>query len=284
MKIRICKALTISKTADAPSGGIHAHHLEILYITKGRAKFQWAGHSLELCAPAVFVIAPSTPHILESLDPESGCIFLELGEADDPILTTANIDRWNLLQAHIIDDTRAIYVSEIERTLQFVHHLYLTRAARSHHELEQVCLLELSKIFRLIAHILRSSSLETGNRARGTAKWSSQETVDILIDFMEWRYSDNITLDMLAELAHLNPSYLVRIFKRHTGHTPFEYLQSLRLKAAVSYLMRSDLPLRVIVEKTGFNSIHYFCRLFRKTYGDSPIRWRDKQAGHTGES
>ncbi|MBM7564100.1 AraC family transcriptional regulator [Paenibacillus sacheonensis] len=283
MRIRICKALTISDSA-APAGGIHADNLEILYITKGRARFQWAGHCLELHAPAVFLIAPSTPHVLESLDPEIGCIFLELSEADDPFLTTANIDRWNLLQAAAIDDARAPFAGEIERSLQYVHRLFLTREVRPNDELEQVCLLELNKIIRLIAHILRYSSLEGGPCARSQNKWSPQETIDILIDFMEWRYSDDLTLDMLAELVHLNPSYLVRIFKKHTGRTPFEYLQTLRLKAAVSYLLRSELPLRVIAEKTGFNSIHYFCRLFRKTYGDSPIRWRDKQAELAAEN
>lgn len=282
MKIRVCKALTVSKSALAPSGGIHADHFEILYITKGKAKFQWAGHTCELEAPAVYLIAPSTPHVLESLDPEIGCCFLELSDVDEPFLSTSNIDRWNLLQPHLRSGAYATFTTAIEQTLLFVHRLILTEEVLLHKELEQVCLLELRKIFKLIAHVLHAASNESGKRAGYGHKWSAQEAVNILIDFMEWRYSDAITLKMLSELVHLNPSYLVRVFRQQTNYTPIEYLQTLRLKAAVSYLTRSNLPLRSIVDKTGFNSIHYFCRLFRKHYGDSPIRWRERQKLQAG--
>lgn len=268
----------MSRTAQKPSGGIHADRFEILFIAKGRVRFSWAGHACESEAPLIFLVAPSTPHALESLDPEIGCYFLELSEVDDPMLTAANIDRWNLNQPRWIDDPYAPFWSEIEHALLFVHRLQLLRETGHHEALEQACLLEIGKVFKLVAHILSSTGDDNRLLSGKKHRWSAREAVDIVINFMEWRYGEEITLKMLSDLVHLNPSYLVRVFKAHTNYTPFEYLQTLRLKAAVSYLTRSSLPLRVIVEKTGFNSIHYFCRLFRKTYGDSPIRWRDRQA------
>jgi len=283
LKIRVCKALTVSKSQADPSGGIHADNFEILYLTNGRASFAWAGHSCELDAPAVFLIGPSTPHVLESLDPEIGCCFLELSNVNDPFLTTANMDRWNLFQSNKMNGAYSTFTNAIEQSLLFIHRLYVTGEVAHYEELEQACLLELNKIFKLIAYILQSASNEGGHRAGKKSRRSAQEAVNILIDFMEWRYSDEITLKMLADLVYLNPSYLVRVFKEHTQLTPFQYLQNLRLNAATSFLTRSDLPLKVIVEKTGFNSIHYFCRLFRKTYGESPIRWRGRQLDMSGE-
>jgi AraC-like DNA-binding protein len=275
LKIRICNTITISKSAVSPSGGIHADNFEILHLNKGSAKFQWAGNSCEVEAPAIFLISPSTPHLLESLGAELSCCFIELIEVGDDLFTPHNVDRWNLMQSQNIKAASALFTSTIEQSLDFINHLYLTGAAKQHKELEEVCLIEVQKIFKLITHILHFTS----NQAPSTVqkiKWSAHEAVEILIDYMEWRYKDNITLKMLSDLVHLNPSYLIRVFKQHTNHTPFEYLQNLRMKAAVSYLTKSNLPLRTIVEETGFNSIHYFCRLFKKIYGDSPVHWRNQ--------
>ncbi|MCD9022444.1 AraC family transcriptional regulator [Cohnella silvisoli] len=274
MKIRTCNSITISKSEASPLGGIHTDHFEILYITKGSAKFQWAHNCSVVEAPAIFLISPSTPHVLESMGAEMTCCFLEISEVDDPFFTTYHVDRWNLMQSDKTTSSHTLLTSTMQHSLDFIYHLFSTREARQHEELEQVCLLEVQKIFKLITHILLSASKQGSSGQK--KKWSAHETVDILINYMEWRYSDEITLEMLSDLVHLNPSYLIRVFKEQTQCTPFEYLQTLRMKAAVSYLTRSDLPLRTIVEKTGFNSIHYFCRLFKKKYGDSPVRWRDQ--------
>ncbi|MFC5402523.1 AraC family transcriptional regulator [Cohnella soli] len=274
MKIRTCNTVTINKSNTA-LGGIHVDSFEILYITKGRARFQWAHNSSEVEAPAIFLISPSTPHSLDSAGAEMSCCFLELSELNDPFFTTYNVDRWNLMQSQKVNASHPLFISSIQQSFDLIYQLFFTKMAKQHEELEQVCVLEVQKIFKLIAHILLSTSNQ-GNMDGQKKKWTSLETVEILINYMEWRYSDEITLEMLSDLVHLNPSYLIRVFKEHTHCTPFEYLQTLRMKAAVSYLTRSDLPLKSIVEKTGFNSIHYFSRLFKKMYGDSPIHWRDQ--------
>ncbi|RXZ80902.1 AraC family transcriptional regulator [Paenibacillaceae bacterium] len=154
--------------------------------------------------------------------------------------------------------------------------MYLSQKANKYRELQQACLLEVAKVFKLITHILlaaSNSALVTGAKV----KWSTQEAIDMVINYIEWRYKDEITLTTLAEMVYLTPSYLIRIFKEHTGYAPIEYLQMLRMNAAASYLERTNLPMKVIIEKTGFNSVQYFCRLFKNKYGESPGQWRMKQ-------
>ncbi|MFC3770127.1 helix-turn-helix domain-containing protein [Paenibacillus sp. GCM10012303] len=51
-------------------------------------------------------------------------------------------------------------------------------------------------------------------------------------------------------------------------------LSRLRLSAATSYLIHTGMSIQQISEETGFNSIHYFSRLFKQTYGVSPQQWR----------
>lgn len=67
------------------------------------------------------------------------------------------------------------------------------------------------------------------------------------------------------------------MFKKQTNRTPFDYLRDLRLKAALRYLSATDLPISTIVEETGFKSVHYFSRLFKQIYGQSPSAWRMEQ-------
>ena len=53
-----------------------------------------------------------------------------------------------------------------------------------------------------------------------------------------------------------------------------QYLNKLRLSAAISYLVNTEMGVQQIAEATGFNSIHYFSRLFKRKYGSSPQQWR----------
>ncbi|MBP1992457.1 helix-turn-helix transcriptional regulator [Paenibacillus eucommiae] len=272
MKIRISNTLTISETDELPKGGIHVNTFEILYITKGTAKFHWADHCCETVAPAIFLVSPSTPHMVESIGKEISTFFLEITEMNDHFFTTSIVDSWNMMQSQEPTASSAYFHTAIQHSLDFICQLIHTYEAMQHENLQQICLLEVQKIFKLIAYIL----IYTSNQAHSPdeRKWSTHETIDILKNYMEWRYIDDITLKMLSQMVNFNPSYLVRIFKERTQYTPIEYLQLLRMNAAESYLTRTNLPLQKIIEKTGFNSVHYFCRLFKKKYGESPIQWR----------
>jgi transcriptional regulator GlxA family with amidase domain len=103
---------------------------------------------------------------------------------------------------------------------------------------------------------------------------TTQELIHSLMRHMESAYFEDWNLDTLARMAHLTPSYFVRAFKWTAGVTPIQYLNKLRLSAAVSFLANTDMGVQRIAEATGFGSIHYFSRLFKMKYGVSPQMWR----------
>ncbi|WP_256758864.1 AraC family transcriptional regulator [Cohnella sp. WQ 127256] len=278
MKIRYCGAGTIARSAESPGGGMHPSSHEILYITGGKVRFKWRGNTCDAEAPAVFILSASTPHELMSLDAEAKFRFLELDELEEFPFTNMQVDDWNFMQARKDIYSRTMLASSIIQSLDFVYHLQSTGLAMQDSHLGEVCLLEISKTYKLIAHIL-------GDPGKGSAegdrkvKHKSRAAVDLLIDYMDWRYKENVTLETLAEIVALDPSYLVRLFKKHMKMTPFEYLRDLRLKAAASYLSGSDMPISTIVQETGFASVHYFTRLFKASYGQSPAEWRKQLKG-----
>jgi len=273
MHIRTCGAGLLARGDEAYSGGVHLLNYEILYITEGKVSFHWRGRTCIAEAPAVFILTPSTPHEVGSLSPESKYRFWELALNEELPLRDEHMDRWNERQQRNDFYAKSLLAGLILKALDAAYHLFTAEAAQTKVHLEQVCLLEIQKAFQLIAHLLDDTSKPSLNAAE-RRRWNEQEAVDIVMDYMDWRYREDITLDTLAQLVHLNPSYLIRMFKKQRGITPFEYLRDLRLKAAVSFLSGSEMPIKIIVEQTGFHSVHYFGRIFKKAYGHSPAEWR----------
>lgn len=84
------------------------------------------------------------------------------------------------------------------------------------------------------------------------------------------------SLPDLAEQVHVDPSYLVRLFKASTGLSPMAYLARHRAECAAALLLRTDLPVARIGEKVGWPDPTYFARRFRAHFGLSATNYRAK--------
>lgn len=80
------------------------------------------------------------------------------------------------------------------------------------------------------------------------------------------------TLERMARLAHLSRSRFATVFTRFFGVSPMEYVIQARIDHARWYLANTDLPVKRIAALSGFSSIHYFSRAFRKRVGCPPSR------------
>lgn len=83
-------------------------------------------------------------------------------------------------------------------------------------------------------------------------------------------YTEKILLDNLCFLFGTNKTTLLKSFKQEYGLTIFNYINQLKLKEAKTLLRENELSVTQISEKLGFNSIHYFCRFFKKLTGQAP--------------
>lgn len=96
-------------------------------------------------------------------------------------------------------------------------------------------------------------------------------------EYIEANYAQNITLDSIAELIYMNPSYFSTFFKKHTGQNYKQYLTEIRMKHARQMLLNSDLMVYEIAEKVGYNSARLFSDMFRKHYGQIPQEFRQSK-------
>ena len=102
--------------------------------------------------------------------------------------------------------------------------------------------------------------------------------------YIESHFKENVTLDDLADVAHLNKYHMTHLFTRDYGISPIKFLLSLRIKESCYLLSTTDHPLAQIARITGFSSPSYFSQSFRKAEGLSPTDYRKKHQIGVSES
>ena len=88
----------------------------------------------------------------------------------------------------------------------------------------------------------------------------------------------NWTVATLAERAGMSRTAFNLAFGRVIGYPPGEYLTRWRMRMAVCWLTRSQMPIAVIGERLGYDSETAFRRAFRKTVGQPPGQLRREHA------
>ncbi|MEF3302882.1 AraC family transcriptional regulator [Paenibacillus sp. GYB003] len=271
MFLRSCHYCTVDSPFNGSSGGIHPYD-EMLYIREGAALLEWRGNAYEAPAGSLFLLNRDTPHRLVYRSEPFSFWYIELDIGDpDLFVTEEQAIRWNRVQTGIRRDASPV-LRGIGRTLEALTESMENRERSKPLFGEEIMLLDVKKTIRLV-----QSYLGRKPGAPGIRDGTTQELIHQLMRHMESNYFLDWNLDAFAKFVHLNPSYLVRAFKWTAGATPMQYLNRLRLSAAVSFLANTDMGVQQIAEATGFGSIHYFSRLFKQKYGLSPQQWRQSQ-------
>lgn len=101
--------------------------------------------------------------------------------------------------------------------------------------------------------------------------------------YIDEHFREPITLEKLAEVAHINKYYLSHSFQKEYHISPISYLLRRRITESKSLLSSTDFSLTQISEQVGFSSLAYFSQSFRRAEGMSPIEYRrsaGKQKAH----
>ncbi|MDR2870895.1 MAG: AraC family transcriptional regulator [Deferribacteraceae bacterium] len=108
----------------------------------------------------------------------------------------------------------------------------------------------------------------------GRANPSAQrKEIEALCTFLEQHYAERITLNMLSELVQLNKYYLVRLFTRHKGITPYRYLETIRINKAKTMLEQGIEPAQA-AQLVGFSDQSHFSTYFGKFIGLTPGQYQ----------
>ena len=91
-------------------------------------------------------------------------------------------------------------------------------------------------------------------------------------EFLEDNYAEDDSLEHLARLVGLSPSYFCRAFRRHFGVPPHAYQTGTRI-ARAKPLLAAGRPIGEIALLTGFFDQAHFTHAFRRYAGTTPARY-----------
>lgn len=95
--------------------------------------------------------------------------------------------------------------------------------------------------------------------------------------YISENYRTKITLDNLCFLFGTNKTTLCRRFRETYGQSVTRYVNGLRIRDAKRLLREGELSVTEIAEKLGFESLHYFSRLFSRYTGVSPTGYAKRK-------
>lgn len=125
----------------------------------------------------------------------------------------------------------------------------------------------------LLIRLGRQQAMSLSGEAPGPGPRASQEC-EFIRRYIDNHFKEDLTLDHLAKLAHLNKYYLSHSFRREFGTSPINYLISRRVDESRFLLRRTDYSLSLIAEILGFSSLSYFSQCFHRVEGISPTEYR----------
>ena len=107
------------------------------------------------------------------------------------------------------------------------------------------------------------------------------ENIEIIkntIAYIDEHISEKITLKELADCANMSEKYFCSFFSEQTGSTPIEYVNRLRVEKACEMLKMHKTSVTDAALETGFESLSYFIRRFKRQMGVSPSQYKKQNS------
>lgn len=95
-------------------------------------------------------------------------------------------------------------------------------------------------------------------------------------EYIDRNYKDpSLSVSSLAESVNMSEGYFRKLFKNQYDFAPSQYIISVRLSRAKELLRYPLISLEECALQSGFSSLPYFCRMFKKSMGITPLQYRN---------
>ena len=98
--------------------------------------------------------------------------------------------------------------------------------------------------------------------------------INLIRLYIDEHYNQDMTLEELSDLANITPQYLCKLFKKHLGLRPFQYITMKRIQYAKNMLSDYTMSVNDIAHKVGFSDCSYFCAIFKRYEMVTPTQFR----------
>ena len=260
----------MTSKAAAPFRNIHWHpEMEILYMLHGQAEVRIGKYNFLFREGDIAVIHPSEFHAIRPL--AANCTHTAFVFSLD-LLTLPD---GHFFQSELIRPLRAGLLRFPQRITP-ADPMYPEISA----ELNRICQCENTEgarkftVFRSIISLF--TALSAHPEVCSEEADPHNETVKRCVAYMEGNLHRRITLSEIADVAHLHPNYLCKLFRTYTGQTVFEYLNRIRVEKAAVMLRSGENTVSQAASECGFESLSFFTRKFKAIMGDTPKHYSSR--------
>lgn len=105
----------------------------------------------------------------------------------------------------------------------------------------------------------------------------SNREMERIAEYIDLHLTEKLSVSGLCREFNLSKNALYHLFSLYVKCPVKEYINARRLARAEQILKNTELPIYEVCEKCGIENYQYFCRVFKKEKGDTPLQYRKKQ-------
>lgn len=247
---------------------LHSHPFsELFYVVHGSGTFLTEGMEFSVCKNDMVIINPYVQHTEKSLY-TSPLEYIVLGIDG----LAFSFEKIASVQDSVMVQTASgdVYKYNTQNSYVYAYlNIMLEEITKREENYEAVCQNLLEVILLCMLRNDNLSIVHSGNVLL------SRECAQIK-NYLDANYAENITLDTLASISHMNKYYMAHAFTRYVGVSPITYLLQKRIEEGKSLLGSTSHSISQISTILGFSSQSYFSQAFKKATGRTPVQYRNE--------
>lgn len=241
---------------------------DICFVRSGYFEYNIFRNRHEVHIGRVLLTKPGTEHTTRHINNQPDlCTVLDFTPAFYERLTT---DYGRLAPWFFHNNDVASVLLHTSPQINYSHQQLLTlcHEKQPHLPVDDLVLRIVGDVMRMLTHSPEAPELPA------SLKRFHLTTVENALAFLHNHFSENVSLQQLADHCCVSLFHFSRIFKSVMRVSPYRYLTMVRLQHAQQLLMHPQLSVSEIACHCGFNSIEQFASTYKQHFGQSPTQFR----------
>ena len=260
----VCKA-DAEKTIIPTALHAHANHLELQYISGGKANLRIGGYAYSVQEGDVIIYNAGVFHD-ECADPKCGMSFYNCG--------IKNFQVPNLPENHFLPQgiKPVLHTADMSDTVRAIFHAIYEQISQKKVSAGSVSQYLLNSLLIILSNQIPYEKILQRNRFAASFQRCK--------DFIDENFTENISIEEMSKIANMSVSGFSHHFKKIFGIAPGQYLIRLKIGSAQKFLITTDKNITEISMELGYDNVSHFNNQFKRYVGTSPQNYRKLWVGN----